>query len=184
MSNLQLAPDDQNDDSLIEVRVFSKGKPYTNWFKATLGSSLVMVFYPDDMSINASLIEPRDCLYIAGLRPLEVAGACDRKATCAPLVLQREETKKIIEERKKFLTELCRVQKYDRNEEESFVFSTQVVGAVDCGYVQDLINKQHEMGITGELAGQKVMHKLISAARMYDYISQNTLVNPPEGKRW
>ena len=174
MSNLQSSHVDEADGSLIEVRVFSKGKPHTNWFKATLGNSLVMVFYPDDMSINASLIEPLDCLYIAGLQQLEVAGACERKATCAPLVLQKQQTKAMMEDRKKALTNMYGFQECDRNQEESFVFSTQVVGKVDCGFIRDLIAKQHERGASSKLANQKAMHKLISAARMYDYISKNT----------
>lgn len=172
MTNLQLLRNDEYNDSLIEVKVFSKGKPHTNWFKAMLGSSLVMVFYPDDMSINASLIEPRDHLYIAGLRELEVAGACDRKATCAPLVLQKEQTIATLEERKKLLPGMHSLQEYQ--DDEGFLFSSQVCGAVDCGFVRDLIVKQHLAGVSGEMANQKVMRQLITGARMYDYISKNT----------
>lgn len=74
--------------AFVRALVFSPGKPGSNWFKATVGDSLVMVFYPDDASITADMIQPGDTINIAGVKDMEAAGSCDKKANCAPFALQ------------------------------------------------------------------------------------------------
>ena len=85
--NLSLGNNKSN-FSFVRALVFSPGKPGSNWFKATVGDSLVMVFYPDDASITAEMIQPGDTLFIAGVKDMEVKGSCDKKANCAPFALQ------------------------------------------------------------------------------------------------
>lgn len=85
--NLSLS-NTQSNFSFTRALVFGLGKPGSNWFKATVGDSLVMVFYPDDKSITAETIEPGDTLFVAGLKNMDVAGSCDKKASCAPMRLQ------------------------------------------------------------------------------------------------
>lgn len=79
--------------------VFSLGKPGSNWFKATVGETLVMVFFPDDQSITRDMIEPGDTIYIAGLQDMEVRGSCHKKASCAAFVLQIDAYKNAVRSR-------------------------------------------------------------------------------------
>jgi len=85
--NLSLGNNKSN-FAFVRALVFSPGKPGSNWFKATVGDSLVMVFYPDDASITADMIQPGDTINIAGVKDMDVAGSCDKKANCAPFALQ------------------------------------------------------------------------------------------------
>lgn len=87
--------------AFVRALVFSPGKPGSNWFKATVGDLLVMVFYPDDASITADMIEPGDTVYIAGVKDMEVKGSCDKKANCAPLALQIDAFKNAVRYRQR-----------------------------------------------------------------------------------
>ena len=87
--------------SFTRALVFSPGKPGSNWFKATLGDSLVMVFYPDDESITESMIEPGDTIHIAGVNDMDRKGSCDKKANCAPLALQIDAFKNAVRYRQR-----------------------------------------------------------------------------------
>ena len=89
----------QSNFAFIPALVFSRGKPEWNWFKATVGDSMVMVFLPDDGSITKEMIEPGDTLYIAGMQRMEGDGFCTHKANCAPFVLQIDALKRSIEYR-------------------------------------------------------------------------------------
>lgn len=94
----------QNNFGFTHALVFSPGKPGSNWFKATVGDSLVMVFYPDDQSVTSDMIEPGDTIYVAGLKEMEVKGTCDKKANCAPLALQMDSFKNAIKYRQNNMT--------------------------------------------------------------------------------
>ncbi len=87
--------------SFTRALVFSLGKPDSNWFKATVGDSLVMVFYPEDSSITASMIQPGDTVYVAGVQNMEVRGSCDKKANCAPFALQIDAFKNAVRYRQR-----------------------------------------------------------------------------------
>ena len=91
----------QSNFAFIPALVFSLGRPEWNWFKATVGDSMVMVFFPDDGSITRNMIEPGDTIYIAGMQKMEgnKPGFCTHKANCAPFVLQIDALKRSIEYR-------------------------------------------------------------------------------------
>ena len=89
--------------AFVRALVFSPGKPGSNWFKATVGDSLVMVFYPDDASITADMIQPGDTINIAGVKDMEVAGSCDKKANCAPFALQIDAFKNAVRYRQQHI---------------------------------------------------------------------------------
>jgi hypothetical protein len=93
--------DNKSNFSFTRALVFSPGKPGSNWFKATVGDLLVMVFYPDDGSITGDMIQPGDTLYIAGVKDMEVSGSCDKKANCAPLALQIDAFKNAVRYRQR-----------------------------------------------------------------------------------
>jgi hypothetical protein len=105
--NLSLTNNKSN-FAFVRALVFGLGKPESNWFKATVGDSLVMVFYPEDKSITADMIQaeiiqPGDTINVAGLKDMDVLGQCDKKASCAPFRLQIDAFKNAVRYRQQHI---------------------------------------------------------------------------------
>jgi len=174
--NLSLGTNKSN-FAFVRALVFSPGKPGSNWFKATVGDSLVMVFYPDDASITADMIQPGDTINIAGVKDMEVAGSCDKKANCAPFALQIDAFKNAVRYRQQnnqveLLTEQAVVSQPEKEPKDSESFevlidqSMKFSGLVRGKENVDFVNsKKDKYAARGRHRSMYAINEIIELAR-------------------
>ena len=164
----------QSNFAFIRALVFSFGKPDSSWFKATVGDAIVMVFFPDDKSINRDMIQPGDTIYIAGMQKMEKHGSCAYKANCAPFILQIDSFKNAcryrqankqqqIEKTTEELTPKVELQQdINIQVDTSMKFCGTVVGAENVRYVK---SKKEKYAKRGRTCSMHAINEIIEIAR-------------------